>query len=319
MAGAAIVGGLLILGSIAAAIAGGGDDTPTPTPDPTRPAYTTPIPIPGEGIAWDDVDAAMCLAFASVGAANAQALLDDVLARVWPQVPWPRRPGDHTSVTRVQMLVGGRVSAFVNRVESGQLVCQAEPPEGPPPPPPPPAGPPSIDPYVTGHAGGFKYVVAGSNPSLWSQQAGGFAAAETSKIRALLECAAGSAFNLLFVGRKWNVDNYGRHSFGGKFYDINFGWLKRHMNVPALYAMDGATRLARNVGWDSGNLVNADFQNYFTPWIPQALFVGGIVTCKGVDIFAPERNPPPEVLAKLGWPGGIAELKASFLNSPLAP
>lgn len=300
-------------------------------PPKQRPPYLLPIKVPGNDRTWDDFDDAICFC-SQAGETDSVRLVNCSLARVYPEVSWPAQPNDHVSVMRTWQAVGARVADFVAAIERGENPCavvpetpdepdEPETPETPDEPETPdtPDAPPTIDPFVTGHAGGFKYIVAGSNPSAWAQQAGGFAAAQTGNIRQLLECAAGSVFNLLFVGRKWNADEYGRHSYGGKFYDINFGWLPRHMNIAALYASDGATRLQRNVGWDSGNIVNGNFRSYFTPWIPQALFVGGVVSCRGADIFAPERNPPAEVLARLGWPGGLAELRTAFLNSPLAP
>lgn len=287
-----------------------GDDAPTTT---ERPPYTQPVPLPGTpALPWDPtVDAALCLAFDSVGAADAAALLNDLARRLYPDVPsWPPVGADHPTVRQAYTALGTRVSVFVNMVKNGQTVCQGAPP-------PEPEGEDEVDieALFTGKPGGFALIAAGSNPTSVIASAYGIPAAQTGKIRNALGCVATVGYNMVFVGRKQPGDDYGRGKVDGAWYDANWAFLPRN-DDPRIAAAEGR-KMTRWIGWTTGNAVDGNPGRYFPLWLPPMLAVANTLTCSNAtDAFHPSRNPPASVLAKVGWT--LDELHTVYKQSPIA-
>jgi hypothetical protein len=284
------------------------------TPAGPRGPYTTDVPIPPNGITWEQVDAAMCLAY-EAGANTGQELIAGVLSRLWPDVPWPAQVGDAHSVRTVQDLVGGRASQFVQRVQAGQPVCGGIEP----PPPPPTADVTDITPWVTGEAGAFsKTLHTGSNPTLVVRAAYGLGASEGGRINSALSCMVTTGFNLLFYSRPRDGADYGRAQLPAmdghpaKYYDIGMAWDPANQDVQS--AALTKTKLLRQISWSGAALKNL---SRGLPWLPPMTRSGNALVCSAGGTWDAARNPPPEVLAALGWPGGIAEMKAAWDTRPM--
>ena len=58
----------------------------------SRPPFDQPIAVPGQDIPFENVDAALCLCW-QAGEHQRTGLASCVLARLWPDVPWPARRG----------------------------------------------------------------------------------------------------------------------------------------------------------------------------------------------------------------------------------
>lgn len=309
-AAVAVGGGALLLG-LGALLLSGGSDGPAP-----RGPFNNVISTPPNGVTWDTIDAAMCLAY-EAGARTVPDLLDSVLRRVWPAVPWPSQEGDHLSVTTTESRVRARVEAFALRIAGGEAVCDAP---GPvivdPPPPPPPDDPPvidNIDPFVTNDPGGFAAIGQGSNPTLVARGVYNLSATQTGRIRSALACMATTGFNLLMYGRKRVGDDYGHGRIGNQWYDIAKAWSPANQNVRAA-AVTGE-QLLRRLGWDGTSVIQG---TYGLPWMPPMTVVGNALVCRYPDPWDPRRNPPEEVIKALGWES-LENMKNKFNTSPLAP
>lgn len=292
------------------------------TPSPSRPPFTLPVRMPGGALLpWDTVDKTLCLSFDAVGIGDPAALLNDLAHRLYPAVPsFPPVVGDHESVTQAYAALGGRVSDFVNAVKMGKLVCVPEQPDN--------GGDegddeggnevPDVDlpieSYFTGKPGGFVAIAQGDNPTSVIAKAYGIPASQTGAIRIAIGCVATVGYNIVFAGHKREGNDYGRGRTDGAWYDINWAFLPRN-DDPRIAAAQGR-KLTRWIGWTSGNEVEGSPGKFFPLWLPPlASLEGGGVACAPLGTFNPERNPPANVLAKLGWT--LDELRAVYLNSPL--
>lgn len=283
-------GGAYVLGSLASlfalfAISG----SSSARERPGRAIRNGPIDPPGGDNGWAAVDEALCLCF-EVGTPAAQ-LSRCVFERLYPEVVFPLTPGsDHPSVGVAWSRVRMRAASFLLAVQRGENPC------GLPAPVPAPEQPPEIDnPFSDGaEVGRFARIVAGSNPTRVVRSAMGFAAND-ARINAALRCIAGTGWNLYFYSRRHNADAYGRVRVGARYYDIGPAWLPGNRDIRV--AWENGTRPIRNVSW-SGVPVSAGV--YGSPWVPDMTLSNGVLVCPGDDPWDPRRNPPAEVLARLG-------------------
>jgi hypothetical protein len=283
-----------------------------------RPPYTAEVRRPGGALLpWSTVDDALCLSFDAVGAADALALQRDLWGRLFPSVPQPPVPGDHPSVGQAYELLVGRVSSFVNAVQSGEPVCVDEPP---PPPPPPTDGPIDWDELFADAPNHFVAVRDNDNLTRIVQRVYGIAANETLRTRQAIGCVATVGYNLLFVGRRQPGNDYGRGQTDGAWYDVNWAMLPRNADPRIVAALraggDENARMRRWIGWESGAAVSGNPGRFFPLWMPPTLQVANAVVCSPSGTWNPARNPPADVLAALGWT--LEEMRDAWLASPLA-
>ncbi len=280
----------------------GGDDTGGGGRGP----YTIEVVAPGSTtLPWSVVDDTLCLSFDAVGAADSRALLDDLWSRLYPGVPSPPIAGDHPSVGDAYKSLGGRVSEFVNRVNSGETVCEE------------PGGGAVVEldniaTLFTGKPGGFAAIKQGDNPTKLVAAAYGIPSGETGNIRKALACVATVGYNLMFTGVPRSGDDYGRGKTDGRWYDVNYAFLPRHAD-PRIVAASGE-KMKRWVGWGSGSAVSGNPGKFFPLWIPPMLEVANTMVCTPSGTWNPDRNPPAAALAKLGWT--LAEMETAWKASP---
>ena len=300
----------LALGAGALAL-GGGSKTKK------RPAYKKKIPTVPNDVPWTAVDEAICQCW-NAGDHESVKLVNCSLARIWPEVPWPHQPGDSVSVLRVWQAVGARVATFMVAQEKfangeGDDPCAIVEP----PPPPPPGEDIDITDYFGDAPRRFVSISQTHNqdPSHAVANAYGLAITDANVGRALV-CMSNVGINLLLYSRKQNAGHYGSASVATKSgdrknYDIGDAWFPWHNRVQT--AATTGQKLHRQVGW-SGNSKPAGGDHAFgSPWMPPTTMTPqGILVCTNADPWAPENNPPAEVLAKLGWT--LDEMKTAWLN-----
>lgn len=306
--GGKIVTGLVVGGGIYLAVSSSSSASPG-----KRKPYRIKIPTVPNDIPWSTVDEAICQCF-QAGEQESVALVSCTLKRIWPEVPWPHRPGDHLSVLRVWQAVGARVATFIALPEDQRAAACAEVP--PPKDEPPPAEDVVIGDWFKDEPGHFARVTqtGNNNPSRTVQRIYGFATTNANNGRVVV-CNANSGFNLLFYSRKANAGTFGSASVvtasGDRHnYDIGPAWLPWNDRVETA-ALQGS-KLARKIGWNGTGPVTGSAKAFGSPWmVPITMTQGGIAICTNADPWAAENNPPAEVLAKLGW--SLAEMKAAWL------
>lgn len=308
-AGKAVVFGGIGLG-IYAFSSGSGKKT-----NGTRPRWRTQIPTVPNDVPWATVDEAICQCY-QAGETESVELVNCVLLRIWPDVPWPHRAGDHLSVLRVWQAVGARVATFIALPEAERAAACAEVP-----PPPPPGGDEDDEVQIIDWFGDapskFTTITQqhNQNPSRAVENAYGLPMNGPNTGRALV-CMANSGFNLLFYSRWRNAGAFGSASVvtrsgDRKNVDIGPAWFPWNNRV--ITAATTGAKLRRQVGWGGSGPVAGGDRAYGSPWKPPTVMTPqGILVCTNADPWSAENNPPPEVLAKLGW--GLDEMKQVWLN-----
>lgn len=243
---------------------------------PSRPPFRDPIPVPPNDVGWDAIDEALCLCWeADQPRATTVAC---VLARVYPEVPWPAVMGDHPSVFAVQQQVGIRVVQFQRAIDRGEQPCRIVDPVEPPP-------PPQIDdPFSdTPRRGKLNVIRQGGNPTQLIRAVYGLSAGE---VLPAFHSMNRVGFNLYYYSRP-HVGAYAA-TVGARAYDIGPAWLPANADMRAAFA--NGERPLRQVSW-SGAKLHAGA--YGSPWLPAEINPVG-------DPWEPSRNPPAEVLEQLG-------------------
>lgn len=297
--GKVLVGGSLLLGLGLAVFGGGGKGK-------GRARFTTPIPSPGQGMPWTAVDEAMCLCW-EAGERERGKLAGCVLARLWPDVPWPAMRGDHETVMLTSNLVHDRAGSFIQAIDAGQFPCAEMPPE----PehediiipgevePTDPANDPSHPFFwlkTDGRPASFRDVKQGDNPTLVARSVFDFGQGHPQTVN-VLRCIAGTGWNLFLYSRTRDAGTFGAVKVGSKWYDIGPAYLPRNDDAIAAFAnLVAPVRTVNRQGGKAGNGTT-----WGTPWIPDMTLVQDTVVCPdGTDPWAPSRNPPPQVLERLG-------------------
>ena len=293
-----------------------------------RGPWLSPIDEPAnEAPPYNTLDEAICQCHAA-GVRDSAELVSCALRRVYPDVPWPAQDGDHVSVMRTWQATGLRVAQFLTAVANGENPCAVvDGPVGP-------GGeePPSdnvvdnLDPWIDDGQNSFGRIVAGSNPSRLAARMYGIPNGDTANLRRALAYVATTGFNLVFYGIPHAGNDYGRGQLNRangqvRYYDIGNAW--RPLNMDPAVAVTSGEKLRRQIAWTAGNsgipgVAPGSPRVYGKPWYPEASQLGGIFTAAYQSPWAPQRNPPIEVLRALGWPGGVDELRTAWENSPNA-
>lgn len=283
----ALVGGLFLFGGKAKA---GG-----------RAPYLTPIPVPGRDAPMDTVDDALC--FCAEADTPDVELARCVLLRLYPDVPWPARAGDHATVRTTERVVQVRAQRFIASIRNGERPCDPARPDivGPGGEEPVAPGWDPVNPFADAPTlGAFAPIVQNSNPTRLVADALGVSQGATG-IPAALRCMAGTGWNLYFYSRPIDQAYYAAR-VGQRFYDIGPAWLPINRSMRAAY--DAGERPIRVISWSGKKIAGIDGANrYGSPWLPpMERSDDGNIVCPGgaADPWAPERNPPAEVLARLG-------------------
>lgn len=282
----------LTLTAAAVAFAGGGSTSRGP--------YRGKILVPGANAPWDPVDESLCLCW-EAGDTKADKLTRCVLARLWPEVPWPSQRGDDPTVVETEKRVRERARAFVAEIARGGKPCEGVPEE---PeriddpavePPRPPEDPDVEDPFSEGPAtNAFGRIVKGSNPSKYVRIALGVSP-NSAAIPTALRSMAFVGTNLYFYSRPRQAGTYGTARIGNRAYDIGPAWLPANEDLRK--AFERGEKPLRRVSW-SGNKITAG--EYGTPWLPELRGDGGFAAIDVESPWDPRINPPAEVLARMG-------------------
>lgn len=283
-----------------------------------RKPWRTKIPTVPNDIAWKTVDEAICQCF-QAGARESVELVNCTLKRLWPNVPWPHRPGDHLSVLRVWQAVGNRVATFIQAEANGENPCAEidEPDEPTPEEPdePTPDEPIDIDDYFGDAPQRFVRITqnTNANPARTVERVYGLAP-ETANVGRALVCVANVGFNLLLYSRRRNP-SYGTASVmtasgDRKHFDVGAAWNPWNNRVQTAWVT--GEKLRRHVGWSGNGPAPGGDRAYGSPWMPPTTMTPqGILVCTNADPWAAENNPPSDVLAKLGW--SLEEMRTAWL------
>jgi hypothetical protein len=317
-----VIGGLavtgLVIGGIAFAMSGD-DDAPSGPRDP----WTDPVVPPQTPEEIAALRQVLCTCFRG-GATELDALTVCALKQVYAEVPWPAQAGDHPSLASVTNTVRLTAADLLKQPTAAArdawcgTTVDPPPPDGPTPDEPtdvpdtPEARADLIRTFTTGKEGGFTQPVGGQTLTGLVEKAYAIPSTPVQRVRAVLRCQVLSVWNLLMFGVPESGNDYGHAQYNGRWYSLKAVMLPRNEDVIARVLANAKVR--RTVGWSDADATGAGFR-YGLVWNRHVARSGGVISCDS-DIFAPENNPPADVLAAMGWT--LEGLKQAFLESPLA-
>lgn len=311
----AIVGGLVVVGTVAGiAIAMGGGDTPPKV----RPPYTKRVVPPQTPAEIEAVKQVFCTCFRG-GATTQAPLVACALKQVYGEVPWPSRPGDDPSLAEVETRfasLAGQLIALPNAAARdawcGSVGPQPDEPIPTPPPPVEPPQPPTVDPIdrirdiaspllsTTPKPGAFFIIEQGAGGIESTIKA---ALASVGIYNAKYQKVVLPAMQALSAGPRWNRPLYSRKKstnpntneyWASNGRVINPAWLPR--NDDARAALLNGRKPRRNIN-DSGNKTGAG-SSYGLVWIPK--FDAELAAQDVWSVRPADLDPPAELLDLLG-------------------
>ena len=273
----------------------------------SRRPWTQPIRVPGEDGPWDAIDEALCLCV-EAEERNPARLVLCVLARVYPEIGWPARKGDHETVGRTQQAVTTHTQAFLAALANGQRPCDRIDPgtvwvPGVPEPEQPSGG--KLDDYIGDGPGQLQRIRSGDNPTLTVRRAFDLPVA-TPNIQRALWCVNGTGFNLYFYSRPVDAGTYGAFKYGAKWFDCGPAYFPWNQNMVAQTELGQPT--TRNVSWGGRKFRSG---TWGCLWIPDMADVDNELHCIGDDPWDPKRNPPRSALDLLGLPS-LPEMREAW-------
>lgn len=305
------LGTFLIVGGVAlglAAFAGGGSSV-----NPYG-----PVPLPGSPqLPWAEIDGRICEIYDG-GVKGGDAIMPELWRRTYPGRPYPPRQGTaHLTQIAALASMSARLSTILQRVPVCGDAPIGEPDDGeddePTDTPDTPEGRAElINSWTTGKENGFSQIAGGQTLTTIVRTAYNLPASPVQRVRAALRCQVLSVYNLVFFGLPESGNDYGHAQYNGRWYSLRLAVLPRNEDVIARVL--AGEKVRRTAGWVNGTATDAGHR-LARVWNKTVARSGQTLSCND-DIFAPENNPPAEVLAAMGWT--LDELREAFLASPLA-